>query len=114
MGLELLSSPLMEPATVQRVRPVPPSVRNGLRSVAHKVFWWGEADEWLDDCARLVAQVMTFGDLEDIRTTWRLLGDSAFLTVLDRPPPGVFDIKSWTFWHRRYNRAVPALPGRRF
>jgi hypothetical protein len=82
--------------------------------VARKVFWWGDTNEWLDDAARLVAQVMTFGDLEDIRTTWRLLGDSAFLEVLDSPPPGVFDIKSWTFWHRRYKREVPPLPGRSF
>lgn len=82
--------------------------------MARKVFWWGEPSDWLDDAVRFVAQVMTYGDLEDIRTTLRLLGNSAFLEVLDSPPRGVFDVKSWTFWHRRYNRPVPPLPGRRF
>src|SRR5947208_1501879 len=104
----------MGSAAVQRPRPLPPAVRNELRSVARKVFWWGEPNEWLDDAVRFVAQVMTYGDLEDIRTTLRLLGNSAFLTVLDDPPPGVFDVISWTFWHRRYNREVPPLPGLRF
>jgi hypothetical protein len=95
-----------------QARQVPPSARGALRAVARKVFWWGEPDLWLDDIVRFVAQVMTFGDLDDIRTTLRLLGDGAFLAVLDSPPAGVFDIKSWTFWHLRYHRAVPPLPRR--
>ena len=48
-----------------------------------------------------------------IRTTLRLLGDQAFCQVLDHPPAGVFDIKSWTFWHHRYGRQVPPLPRRK-
>ena len=33
---------------------------------------------------------------------------------LDDPPPGVFDVRSWTFWNVRYHREpVPPLPRRR-
>src|SRR5881394_3181119 len=103
----------MEAALLQRPRPTPPHLRDELLPVARKVFWWGEPREWLDDVLRFVAQVMTYGDLEDLQTTSRLLGESTFSEVLDRPPPGVFDIKSWTFWHRRYGREVPPLPQRK-
>src|SRR5436190_5314633 len=99
----------MESTTLHGPRPTPPYVRDELLPVARKVFWWGEPKAWLEDSVRFVAQVMTYGDLEDIRTTLRLLGNEAFTQVLDHPPAGVFDIKSWTFWHRRYDRNVPPL-----
>jgi hypothetical protein len=84
-----------------------------LLPVARHVFWWGNAEEWLDDAIRFTAQVMTFGDWDDTVLVWRLLGDSMFRQVLQSPPPGVFDIKSWTYWHRRYELAVPPLPERK-
>lgn len=92
---------------------VPPHLREALEPVARKVFWWGEPVEWLDDLPRFAAQVMTFGDLDDIANTLRWLGDEAFIAVLRNPPPGVFDIKSWTFWHCRYHLPVPPLPARK-
>ena len=86
------------------------ALKPALLSIARKVFWWGEAEEWLDDALRFVAQVMVYGDLEDVRTTLDLLGKQAFLDVLQRPPPGVFDQKSWTFWHLYYRQPVPPMP----
>jgi hypothetical protein len=103
----------MEPTTARQAQPIPSSLRDTLRPVARKVFWWGEPDDWLDNRVRFVAQVMTYGDLNDINITRQLLGDSAFLAVLDHAPPGVLDEKSWVFWHRRYHREVPPLPQRR-
>ena|ERR1051326_2677296 len=103
----------VEAAPLQRPKPVPQHLREELLPVARKIFWWGKPEEWLEDALRFVAQVMTYGDLEDICVTQRLLGDGAFSQVLDNPPPGVFDIKSWTFWHHRYKRGVPPLPGRK-
>lgn len=92
---------------------VPPHLRPALAPVAKRVFWWGDSEEWLDDGIRFIAQVMTFGDWDDVALTLRLLGDSAFQQVLQDPPPGVFDIKSWTFWHCHYNKPIPPLPVRR-
>src|SRR5260370_40939323 len=92
---------------------VPQGVRNELIPVAKRVFWWGEPEEWLDDTIRFVAQVMTYGDWNDVRTTLRLLGETAFQQALANPPPGVFDVKSSTFWHLRYHRQMPPLPRRK-
>jgi hypothetical protein len=96
----------------QRPGPIPKDLREQLLPVARRVFWWGQPEEWLDYAVRFTAQVMTYGDWDDVRTTHRLLGDEAFLEVPANPPPGVFDIKSWTFWHLRYHKEVPPLPQR--
>ena len=103
----------MEPTAPPRPREIPSHLHAELIPVARKVFWWGEPKDWLDDRVRFVAQVMTYGDLEDIRTTIGTLGNKAFSEVLDNPPAGILDIKSWTFWHRRFGRDVPPLPQRK-
>jgi len=58
--------------------------------------------------------VMTFGDWEDVQTTMRVLGPQAFLDTLDSPPAGIFDAKSWNYWHLYFKRApIPPLPTRK-
>ncbi len=85
-----------------------------LLPVAAKVFWWGTPEQALQDQRRFVAQVMVYGDWQDVRTTLRLLGEGAFEAVLDEAPAGVFDHKSWNYWHLFFRRApVPPLPRRR-
>jgi hypothetical protein len=98
---------------VTGIEGVPDHLRSALAPISKRVFWWGTPEEWLDDVIRFTAQVMTFGDFEDIALTIRLLGDSVFRQVLQNPPPGVFDIKSWTFWHFHYHMPVPPLPVRK-
>ena len=93
---------------------LPDQIRTLLLPVARRVFWWGNPEEWLDEPKRFVAQVMSFGDWEDTALVAKLLGDSIFQKVLTDPPPGVFDIKSWSYWHHRFHLTVPALPSRRF
>jgi len=92
---------------------VPEGAKPLLLPIAKRVFWWGNREEWLDDAIRFAAQVMTFGDWDDTVTLWRVLGDEFLKQVLHAPPPGVFDLKSWTYWHRHYQLAVPPLPERR-
>ena len=92
---------------------IPEHLRPVLMPVAKRVFWWGNPDEWLNDQARFVAQVMTFGDWDDTALVWKLFGDAVFRQVLIDPPPGVFDPKSWSYWHQRYHLQVPPLPARR-
>ena len=91
-----------------------PQFQPALLPVARRVFWWGEPGDWMRDVVRFVAQVMTFGDWHDTGLTLRLLGEDTFRQVLASPPPGVFDPKSWTYWHCRYQLPVPPLPGRKF
>jgi hypothetical protein len=92
---------------------VPSALRAQLLPVARRVFWWGHPEDWLEEPLRFVAQVMTYGDWHDVRTTLSALGEQAFLRVLENPPSGVFDVKSWTFWHTYYHRPVPAMPVRK-
>src|SRR5260370_20825119 len=92
---------------------IPSAVRPNLLSIPQRVFWWGKPEEWIEDALRFVAQVMSYGDWEDVRTTLNLLGKEAFLDVLNRPPPGVFDQKSSTFWHLYYRQPVPPMPIRK-
>ena len=99
--------------TKSQPRSIPEHVRPALRPIAGRAFWWGNPDDWLDDAPRFAAQVMTFGNLEDTGLTLELLGDSLFRHVLENPPPGVFDLKSWTYWHHHYHLAVPPLPTRK-
>jgi hypothetical protein len=92
---------------------VPQDARSALLPIAKRVFWWDDPEEWLDDAIRFAAQVMTFGDWDDTAAVCRILGDSLLQQVLHSPPPGVFDLKSWTYWHRHYGLEVPPLPERR-
>jgi len=73
----------------------------------------GNPEDWLKDAIRFAAQVMTYGDWTDTCATLKLLGDPVFRQVLENAPPGVFDLKSWTYWHQYYQLGVPALPTRR-
>ncbi|HXP60855.1 MAG TPA: hypothetical protein VN829_10210 [Dongiaceae bacterium] len=77
------------------------------------MFWWGRAEQWLDDAGRFVAQVMTYGDWDETSLVLGLLGDGVFQAVLKDAPPGVFDAKSWTYWHCRYGLDVPPVPTRK-
>ncbi len=93
-------------------KPIPPIYRSALLPVARRVFWWGQPEDWMQDVIRFTAQVMVFGDWSDTTLTWRLLSPSLFRQVLAQAPPGVFDPKSWAFWHHYFQITTPPLPKR--
>ena len=112
----LISGPFSYTMRIEAQKPpagVSPVARSELLTVARKVFWWGEPEQWLEDEVRFLAQVMTYGDWEAVRAAMKALGQAAFHRVLQNPPPGVFDKKSWTFWHEYLHLPVPPLPGRK-
>jgi len=84
-----------------------------LERVASRLFWWKAPSEALAFPSRFLAQVMTYGTIEDIAVVRRHFPDSAFREVLADPPAGVFDPRSWTYWHVRFGlEAPPELPKR--
>ena len=83
-----------------------------LEEVAQRVFWWMTSQEALADRHRFLAQVMTYGDVEDILTTKNHFTDDDFIEVLNRPPAGVFDPRSWSYWHAVYKLPLSPLPTR--
>lgn len=73
-----------------------------------RLFWWDDGVPRTP--LRVAAQVMVFGDLEDFRDAAETFGEDIFAMVLDNPPRGLFDAKSWCYWHKKLGRSVPPLP----
>jgi hypothetical protein len=87
----------------------------GLHTVAKRVIWFKKPEDALRDTKLFLAYVMTYGTLSDITTTLQYFSESDFEAVLDNPPSGIFDRRSWIYWNLRYHRdPVPALPKRNF
>jgi hypothetical protein len=86
-----------------------------LERVAGRLFWWKTPAEALADPHRFLAQVMVYGTIEDLAVARRHFAEDAFRAVLADPPPGVFDPRSWSYWHVMFELGpAPELPRRRF
>lgn len=73
-----------------------------------RLFWWKDSSH--GDSRRIAAQVMVYGNLDDIASVQEQFGDSIFEEVLSSPPPGLFDEKSWVFWHKKMGKnKIPPL-----
>ena len=89
-------------------------IQSDLRNVAKRVVWFKVPEDALKDVKLFLAHVMTYGTLNDIAITLRYFSEGDFEAVLNDPPPGVFDWRSWTYWNVRYHREpIPDLPRRK-
>jgi hypothetical protein len=96
-----------------RIQSLPVSA--ALSDVAKKLLWWEPEAVALEDPVRFACHVMTLGTWNDVMTVRRELGDSLFRTALSHAPPGIFDERSWNYWHLVYGiLPVPPLPARDF
>ena len=85
-----------------------------MRAVAGKLLWWKTEEEALADPWRLASQIMTLGSWDDVLLARAELTDKVFQTALAQPPAGVFDARSWNYWHLVFGVVpVPPLPVRR-
>lgn len=85
-----------------------------LRAVAKRLVWFKAPEDALQEKKLFLAHVMTYGTLRDLRIVLEFFSESDLNAVLDDPPPGIFDPRSWTFWNVRYHREpIPPLPTRR-
>lgn len=85
-----------------------------LRAVARKVVWFKPPEETLRDTVFFLNHVMTFGDVDDVVAMRRHFGDEALRDALRRAHPGVFDARSWAYWHAVLcGTPAPPLPTRR-
>jgi hypothetical protein len=57
---------------------------------------------------------MVYGTPEDLVTVRGHFPLSALREVLAHPPAGVFDPRSWNYWHIVFGMETPALPKRSF
>ncbi len=90
------------------MRPIPATPR--LLAVAERVVWFETPQAALAAPRRFLAHVMTYGAAEDVAAVREALPAEAFREVLDDPPPGVFDARSWAYWHLVVNGASPPPP----
>ena len=83
-------------------------------AIARKYVWWQPPHRTLVDRRLLLAQVMTLGTVADIRWLLSRISTSELRRVLRDPPVGIFNGRSWNFWHLRLGLTpIPALPARR-
>lgn len=83
-----------------------------LRDVAKALFWWESPEQALAKPHRFLAQVMTLGTWQEVQTVKGEFGWSAFKDALDHAPPGVFDGRSWAYWHAVFDLPERPLPVR--
>ena len=88
--------------------------RPELLAIARRVCWWKTPEETLADPVSFVARVMTLGSWDEVQAVRTQVGDLPFRRVLQHPPAGIFDTRSWHYWHHAFDFAVvPPLPQRR-
>ena len=84
-----------------------------LLAVASRVVWFKAPRDTLRDPVFFQNHVMTFGDVQDVVAIRRHYDDEALRGALLNAHPGVFDARSWAYWHAVLNRApAPPLPTR--
>lgn len=86
-----------------------------LVALARRLFWWKQPEAALADRNRFLGQVMTYGTWADVVQARKYFGDQAFREALQHAPPGVFDARSWTYWHHAFGLSpLLPLPRRKF
>jgi len=83
-----------------------------LLDVARRVVWFKEPDDALDDAAHFLAHVMTYGTPEDLAALRGVVGKDELREALLHAPPGIFDPRSWAYWHLVCGLRPPPLPQR--
>ncbi len=84
-----------------------------LVAVAKRVVWFESPEESLRQPKRFLAYLMTYGTLEEILIAKNYFSDDDFRIALRDAPPGIFDIRSWSYWNLVYGQEpVPPLPQR--
>ncbi len=83
---------------------------------ASKYIWWKTAEEACHFPKRVIAQVMEFGEFEDLSLLWNAYSIDELVDVLKSSGPGVLSPRSWNYWHYRLglskSGSVPSLPVR--
>jgi hypothetical protein len=84
-----------------------------LAAIARRVCWWEPIGATLENTPLFLCRIMTLGTWEDICIALDHYGRDAFREALQNAPPGLFDPRSWHYWHYRLKLLpVPSLPQR--
>jgi hypothetical protein len=83
-----------------------------LKQIARAIFWWQPPEVSLRNPRRFLAQVMTLGTWDEVHSVKDSLGWDAFKDTLLNAPPGVFDGRSWAYWHAFFGLPEAEMPCR--
>jgi hypothetical protein len=84
-----------------------------LLKVAKRVIWFQKPEEALNDKIHFLNYLMTYGLEEDIAIAYKYYNKDDFKDALLNAFPGIFDIKSWNYWHIVLDMTpTPQLPQR--
>jgi hypothetical protein len=79
-----------------------------------RVVWWDTPEQVLSRLDDFLARVMTLGSFADANTVERIYGIEVLRAALRSASPGIFDIRSWHYWHHRLGLGdAGPLPTRR-
>jgi hypothetical protein len=85
-------------------------------ALARKYIWWLSPEEALQTPARVIAQVMNYGVLEEEMEMLMALVEDCLRQVLKHAEAGWFNDRAGSFWHARLGEnwdSNPDLPKRR-
>ena len=86
-----------------------------LLEVARRVVWFKPPRETLRNEVFFLNHAMTYGDAQDVVAIRRCYDDEALRDALRNAHPGIFDPRSWSYWHTVLGMLpVPPMPVRRF
>lgn len=84
----------------------------GVTTIAKKLLWWQPPEKSLAAPKRFLMQVMTLGTWKDIQLVRREFGENAMREALADAEPGIFDRRSWAYWHAVFGMPERELPKR--
>ncbi|MXX91804.1 MAG: hypothetical protein F4213_21660 [Boseongicola sp. SB0677_bin_26] len=84
-----------------------------LADVARRVVWFKPPQETLEDEVFFLNHVMIYGRADDILETRHHFNDDALRNALQNALPGIWDPRSWAYWHLVLDLLpVPPMPVR--
>ena len=86
-----------------------------LLAVARRVVWFKPPTTTLADDVFFLNHLMVYGTLDDVAVARQRYDDDDFRWALRNAHPGIFDARSWAYWHARLGMGpAPARPVREF
>lgn len=73
--------------------------QEALERIAREIVWWQSPEVSLENPRRFLAQLMTLGTWHEGQLVKECFGWDVFKDALIHAPVGVFDRRSWAYWH---------------
>lgn len=83
-----------------------------LLQVAQRVVWFKTPEEALQDPIFFLGHVMCYGTIQDILIVRKYYGQADLIDALTHAYPGIYDGRSWAYWHLVLGLPSQPLPSR--